>query len=337
MTLPENFRALYIDREGDRRIVQLGDVPASVLADIPAEDEVLIRVDWSTINYKDAMMVQGVAYRLDRTPFVAGIDLAGTVISSASPEFAPGDQVVLNGYGAGEHFAGGFATYARARAGWLVPVPEGWTARDTMAVGTAGMTAMLSVLELEKAGVGPDSGEILVTGAAGGLGSMSIAMLSKLGYTVVASTGREAEADYLKGLGAAAILPRSEFDQGPGRPMLPRRWAGCIDAVGGKTLSTVISSMGERGVIASCGLAGGNSFTASLVPFFLRGVRLIGIEGGHGPIEERREAWSRIPAALDRDALAAITSEAALSDVPALADKMMSGGVRGRVVIDVRR
>lgn len=338
MSLPAHFRALRIEQEGDDRRVGLGDVPASILAqDVPEDQEVLIEVGWSTINYKDAMMLAGVGYRLETSPFVPGIDLAGTVIASRSPAFRIGDSVVLNGYGAGEHFAGGYCAYARARADWLVPVPQGWTARDTMAVGTAGMTAMLAIMELEQAGVGPASGEILVTGAAGGLGSMATAMLARLGYTVVASTGRMEETAYLHALGAASVVPRSDFDQGPGRAMLPRRWAGCIDAVGGKTLSTAISSMGERGVVAACGLAGGNSFTASLIPFFLRGVRVIGIEGGHGPIDERRAAWARIPEALDRTALERITHECTLDEVVDRAADVLAGHVRGRIVVDHRR
>ena len=195
-----------------------------------------------------------------------------------------------------------------------------------MAVGTAGVTAMISAMELEKGGLGPDSGDILVTGAAGGLGSMSIAMLSGLGYRVVASTGRTGESDYLKYLGASEIIPRSELEDGPDRPLMARRWAGCIDAVGGKTLSTVIASLDERGVIACCGLAGGNTFTSSLIPLFLRGIRLIGIEGGHGLIAERREAWSRIPGAI---------SDAVLGDLPRLAGDILAGRVRGRVAVDV--
>jgi acrylyl-CoA reductase (NADPH) len=331
MTLPETFRALYLTQGDDKPEVELGEVPASVLP----EGEVLIRVAYSTINYKDAMMLKGIGYRIKDFPFVPGVDLAGTVEESSCPDFKPGDQVVLDGHGAGEHFAGGYAAYARAKGEWLEPVPEGWTARDTMTVGTAGLSAMLSVMELEKGGLGPDSGDILVTGAAGGVGSMSIAMLSGLGYRVVASTGRPGESDYLKSLGAAEIIPRSELETGPDRPLMAQRWAGCVDAVGGKTLSTVISSLDERGVIACCGLVGGNTFTASLIPFFLRGVRLIGIESGHGPIAERREAWSRIPGALSRERLDAMTTDATLGDVPRLADDILGGRVRGRIAVDV--
>ncbi len=301
---------------------------------LPAGD-VTIRVAHSTINYKDAMMVKGVGYRIKDFPFVPGVDLAGTVIDSESPAFREGDAVVLNGYGAGEFFAGGYAAYARAKSDWLVPVPKGWTTADCMAIGTAGMSAMIAILELEKNGVVPGKGPVLVTGAAGGVGSMSVAMLAAMGHRVIASTGRPEEANYLKSLGAAEIAPRAEFENGPDRPMLAKRFAGAIDAVGGKTLSTIISSMDERGVIASCGLAGGNSFTASLIPFFLRGVRLIGVEGGHGPIEERRAVWARIPEVLSRERLAAMTTTAPLAELPALADQILAGRVRGRVVIDV--
>jgi acrylyl-CoA reductase (NADPH) len=331
MSLPETFHALYLDKGEDGPLVRTGAVPASVLPD----GEVLIRVAYSTINYKDAMMVKGIGYRIKDFPFIPGIDLAGTVEDSASADFKPGDQVVLNGYGAGEQFAGGYGAYARAKAEWLVPVPAGWTARDTMAVGTAGVTAMISVMELERGGITPDRGDILVTGASGGLGSMAIAMLSALGYRVVASTGRMGERAYLESLGAAEVIPRGELEGGPDRPLMARRWAGCVDAVGGATLATVISSLDERGVIACCGLTGGNTFTASLIPFFLRGVRLIGIEGGHGPIEERREAWSRIARALSREGLDAMTTDAALGDVASLADEILAGRVRGRVAIDV--
>ncbi len=331
MTLPESFRALYLEKGEDGPRPRIGEVPASVLP----EGEVVIRVSHSTINYKDAMMLKGIGYRIKDFPFVPGIDLAGTVEESASPDFKPGDRVVLNGYGAGETFAGGYAAFARARAEWLIPVPEGWTPRDTMAVGTAGVTAMISILELEKGGITPERGDVLVTGASGGLGSMAIAMLSALGYRVVASTGRMAESDYLRSLGAADVIPRAELEGGAERPLMARRWAGCIDAVGGTTLSYVISSLDERGVIASCGLAGGNTVTASLIPFFLRGVRLIGIEGGHGPIAERREAWARIPGALSRERLEAITTDAALGDLPDLADDILAGRVRGRISIDV--
>ena len=331
MTLPARFRALYLERSGDGVAPRVGEVPATVLP----EGEVLIRVSHSTVNYKDAMMVKGIGYRIETFPFVPGIDLAGTVEESASPDFRPGDPVILNGYGAGERFAGGYAAYARARAEWLVPVPAGWSTADAMAVGTAGMTAMLSILEFERNGIAPDSGEVLVTGAAGGLGSMAVAMLARLGYRVAASTGRAEAADYLRGLGAGTVVPREELAGGPDRPLMRRRWAACIDAVGGATLSTVISSLEERGVIAACGLAGGNTVTASLIPFFLRGVRLIGIEGGHGPVAERSEAWKRIPETLPREALAAMTTTAPLADVPRLADAMLAGRVRGRVVIDV--
>lgn len=335
MTLPETFPAFYLDKgpeEKDSRPVgRFGDVPASVLP----EGDVIIRVLHSTINYKDAMMVQGVGYRIKDFPFIPGIDCAGEVVESQSRAFAKGDRVVLNGYGAGEFFAGGYAAYARTRSEWLIPVPEGWTTADCMAIGTAGMSAMIGILELEKHGVAPGKGPVLVTGAVGGVGSMSVAMLSAMGYRVIASTGRTSEADYLKSLGAAEIAPRSEFENGPGRPMLPKRFAGAIDAVGGKTLSTVISSMDERGVIASCGLAGGNSFEASLIPFFLRGVRLIGVEGGHGPIEERREVWARIPEVLSRERLAMMMRVEPLAALPDLAGEILAGKVRGRIVLDI--
>jgi acrylyl-CoA reductase (NADPH) len=333
--LPASFRAFYLDRpesEGGKPVGRLGEVPAGVL---PAGD-VTIRVAHTTVNYKDAMMVKGIGYRLKDFPFVPGIDLAGMVEDSANPDFRPGDAVVLNGYGAGEHFAGGFAQFARARGDRLIPIPAGWDSADCMAVGTAGMSAMIGALEFEKNGVAPGRGPVLVTGASGGVGSMSVAILKAMGHHVIASTGRMGEETYLRGLGAAEVVPRAEFENGPARPMLPKRFAGCIDAVGGKTLATIISSLDERGVIACCGLTGGNSFTASLIPFFLRGVRLIGIEGGHGPIAERREAWARLPKLLDRDTLRAMTSRHDLADIPRLADDILAGRLRGRAVVDVR-
>jgi len=334
VSIPEKFRAFFLDRpeaEGGKPVGKLGEIGPSALP----EGDVVIRVSHTTMNYKDAMMVKGIGYRIKDFPFVPGIDLAGTVVSSGSPDFKAGDAVVLNGYGAGEHFAGGFAQYARARAEWLVPAPAGWDAADCMAVGTAGISAMIGALELEKHGVAPGKGPVLVTGAAGGVGSFSIAILAAMGHQVLASTGRMEEADYLKSLGAAEVLPRSEFENGPDRPMLPKRFAGCIDAVGGKTLSTVISSMDERGTIASCGLAGGNSFTASLIPFFLRGVRLIGVEGGHGPIAERREVWARLPKLVGRERLRAMTTRHVISEIPGLAELVLAGRQRGRAVIDV--
>lgn len=331
MTLPETFRAFYLDAGDPKPVGKLGEVPASVLP----EGDVVIRVTHSTINYKDAMMVKGVGYRIKDFPFVPGIDLAGEVVASDSAAWKAGDRVVLNGYGAGEHFAGGYAAFARTRGEWLIRVPDGWTPADCVAIGTAGMSAMIGILELEKNGVRPDGGPVLVTGASGGVGSMSIAMLSAMGYRVIASTGRTEEEPYLRDLGAAEIMPRAELDRDPDRPLLPKRFSGCIDAVGGRTLSTIISSMDERGVIASCGLAGGNAFTASLIPFFLRGVRLIGVEGGHGPIEERRQVWARIPEVLGRDRLAAMTAVYPLGDLPRLADEILAGHVRGRAVVDV--
>lgn len=332
MSIPATFRAFYLDRpetDGGKPVGKLGEVPASVLP----EGDVVIRVSHTTMNYKDAMMVKGIGYRLKDFPFVPGIDLAGVVAQSSSPAFKPGDAVVLNGYGAGEHFAGGFAQYARVKSDWLIPIPAGWDAADCMTVGTAGMSAMIGALELEKNGVAPGRGPVLVTGAAGGVGSFSVAILAAMGHRVLASTGRMEEAPYLKSLGAAEVLPRAEFESGPDRPMLPKRFAGCIDAVGGKTLSTVISSMDERGVIAICGLAGGNTFTASLIPFFLRGVRLIGVEGGHGPIAERRAVWDRLPKLVDRDRLRAMASRHGLAEVPRLADDVLAGRMRGRAVI----
>jgi acrylyl-CoA reductase (NADPH) len=331
MSLPESIRAFYLDAGDGKPVGRLGEVPAATLP----EGDVIIRVTHSTINYKDAMMIKGVGYRIKDFPFVPGVDLAGEVVESASPAFKPGDQVVLNGYGAGEHFAGGYAAFARTRSEWLIPVPDGWTGADCMGIGTAGTSAMIGILELEKNGVKPGGGPVLVTGASGGVGSMSVAMLGAMGYHVIASTGRMDEAPYLRALGAAEVIPRAELDKEPERPLLPKRFAGCVDAVGGKTLSTVIASMDERGVIASCGLAGGNTFTASLIPFFLRGVRLIGVEGGHGPIEERRAVWARIPKVLSRDKLAAMTETHPINDLPWLADEVLAGRVRGRVIVDV--
>ncbi len=331
MKTPETIRALYLESGGTPPVCKLGDIPGSVLAD----GDVLIRVECSSLNYKDAMMLKGLGYNLKEFPFIPGIDVAGVVEDSDHADFKAGDKVVLNGYGTGESTSGGFASHVRTRGDCLVAVPDGMTTQDTMTIGTAGLTAMLSVMFMEHEGVSPKSGDILVTGAAGGVGSVSIAILSALGYRVEASTGRMEEADYLKSLGAASVISRSELENGPERPLMVRRWAGCIDSVGGGTFSTVLSSLHKRGVIASCGLAASNQSEISLLPFLLRGTRVVGIDGGYGPIEERKEAWARIASTLTSDQFAAMRTVVPLSDVLGLADEIIGGRVRGRTVIMV--
>jgi acrylyl-CoA reductase (NADPH) len=267
---------------------------------------------------------------------VPGVDLAGTVQASSDPDFKPGDQVLLNGWGVGEGHWGGLAQLARLEGKWLIPLPDAFTASQAMAIGTAGYTAMLAVMALERNGLTPDKGEVLVTGANGGVGSFSIAILAKLGYRVVASTGRLEESDYLKQLGATEIIDRATLSE-PGRPLAKERWAGAIDSVGSHTLANICASTRYRGTVAACGLAQGMDFPASVAPFILRGVTLAGIDSVMRPRQDRIDAWARLVTDLDQDKLALITHEIGLSEVIETAQRLMDGGVRGRVVVDTQR
>jgi acrylyl-CoA reductase (NADPH) len=300
------------------------------------EGDVTVKVTWSTLNYKDALAITGKSPVVRRFPMVPGIDFAGTVIESANPAWKAGDQVILNGWGVGETHCGGLAETARVKGEWLVPLPAAFTARQAMAIGTAGYTAMLCVLALEKHGIKPADGEILVTGANGGVGSVAVALLAKLGYTVVASTGRPAEAGHLKALGAAAVIDRNELSA-PGKPIGKERWAGVVDAVGSHTLANACATTKYRGAVAACGLAGGMDFPATVAPFILRGITLYGIDSVMAPLAVRQEAWARLASDLDMGKLEAITREIGLSEAIEVAASLLEGKVRGRVVIDVSR
>jgi acrylyl-CoA reductase (NADPH) len=297
--------------------------------------EVTVAVEYSTLNYKDGMILEGQG-RLVRTyPHIPGVDFAGTVLASDSPEFRPGDPVILTGWRVGELHWGGYAERARVPASFLVRRPDGLSARQAMAIGTAGFTAMLAVIALEKHGLVPEAGEVLVTGAAGGVGSIAVSLLSKLGYRVAAATGRPELRDYLTGLGAAELIDRAALAAKPTRPLDRERWAGTVDAVGGMTLATVLTQLKYRASVAACGLAGGSDLPATVIPFLLRGVNLLGIDSVMCPREERIEAWRRLARDLPLDKLEALTQTAPLADVPTLAPRILKGEVRGRIVIDL--
>ncbi|HVV41736.1 MAG TPA: MDR family oxidoreductase [Nitrobacter sp.] len=324
------FKAIRIDKADKGTTAALTQFDEADLMD----GDVTVNVEWSTLNYKDGLAVTGKAPVVRRFPMIAGIDFAGTVAQSSHPSWKPGDKVVCNGWGMGETHLGAYAEKARVKGDWLVALPDGMSARDAMAIGTAGYTAMLSVLALEKHGLTPKDGPVVVTGAAGGVGSVAIALLSQLGYHVIASTGRASEADYLKGLGAAEIIDRNELS-GPAKPLAKERWAGGIDSVGSTTLANLLSMTKYRGAIAACGLAAGMDLPSSVAPFILRGVCLLGIDSVMCPIELRRTAWTRLAADLDRSKLAEITHEIGLADVIGAGGDILAGRVRGRIVVKI--
>lgn len=326
------FKGILITKDESGYRAAFQDIDAAVLP----EGDVTVQVEWSTLNYKDGLAITGKSPVVRRFPMVPGIDFAGTVTESSNPAWKVGDAVILNGWGVGETHCGGLAGVARVKGEWLVARPVAFTARQTMAIGTAGYTAMLCVLALEKHGIKPEDGEILVTGANGGVGSVAIALLAKLGYKVVASTGRPAESDYLRALGAADIIDRAEL-AAPGKPLARERWAGVVDAVGSHTLANACASTKYRGAVAACGLAGGMDFPASVAPFILRGVTLYGIDSVMAPLAVRQEAWQRLARDLDPAKLEAITHEIPLSGAIAVAGELLEGKVRGRVVVDVAR
>jgi acrylyl-CoA reductase (NADPH) len=326
------FKAILIERDerpyrATFKALDEGQLPAG---------DVTVRVEYSTLNYKDALAITGKAPVVRQFPMVPGIDLAGSVAASENPSYRIGDRVLLNGWGVGEQHWGGLAQLARLKGEWLIPLPAAFSARQSMAIGTAGYTAMLCVIALERHGVTPASGEILVTGAAGGVGSVAIAVLAKLGFRVAAVTGRPAEADFLKRLGAAEILDRALFAS-PGKPLGKERWAGAIDVVGSHTLVNVCASMRYRGIVAACGLAGGLDFPATVAPFILRGVTLAGVDSVMCPRTDRLEAWRRLSQDLDFDKLELLTQEAGLSQVIDYAAGLLEGRIRGRVVVDTSR
>ena len=324
------IRGILIEKTAGGQTARLADIDDGQL---PSGD-VTVDVAWSTLNYKDALAITGSSPVVRSFPMVPGIDFAGTVAASDNPAFRPGDSVVLNGWGVGEKHWGGLATRARVSADWLIPLPAAFSPRQAMSVGTAGYTAMLCVLALEKHGVKPGDGEVLVTGANGGVGTVAIAVLSKLGYRVVASTGRPQEAAFLTSLGAAAIIDRAELSA-PGRPLGKERWAGAVDTVGSHTLANVCASLRYGGTVAACGLAQGLDFPATVAPFILRGITLAGIDSVMRPKADRLEAWSRLATDLDPSALDLITHEIGLEDVITTAGDLLAGKVRGRVAVRV--
>lgn len=326
------FKAIVIEKDESGYRAGLTEVDEGRLP----EGDVTVAVSHSSLNYKDGLAITGKGPVVRSFPMVPGIDLAGTVTQSAHPDYRPGDSVVLNGWGVGETHWGGLAQQARVKGDWLVPLPTAFTARQAMAIGTAGYTAMLCVLALERHGVTPSQGEVLVTGAAGGVGTVAVALLAKLGYTVVASTGRPDESGFLKALGAAEIIDRATLSN-PGKPLAKERWAGAVDTVGSHTLANVCASTRYRGVVAACGLAQGMDLPATVAPFILRGVTLAGVDSVYCPRVDRLVAWERLGRDLDVAKLESLTSEIGLSEAVAKASELLAGQVRGRVVVDVNR
>jgi acrylyl-CoA reductase (NADPH) len=324
------FKAIVIEKSDGGQKVGLTDFDEANLM----EGDVTIRVEWSTVNYKDGLAITGKLPVVRRFPMIPGIDLAGSVESSSDPRWKPGEGVILNGWGLGETHLGGYAEKARVKADWLVPLPARNSARGAMAIGTAGYTAMLAVMALERHGLTPRQGPVIVTGAAGGVGSVAIAILAKLGFEVIASTGRPAEADYLRALGASEIIERKEL-AGAAKPLGRERWAGGIDSVGSATLANVLSMTRYGGAVAACGLAGGMDLPATVAPFILRAVSLIGIDSVMCPMERRREAWKRLASDLDAGKLAPMISEIDLAGVPDACRRILEGGVRGRIVVKI--
>lgn len=328
--MSETFPAYLITKTDDGQAVDLVQLTDTDLM----EGDVTVRVEYSTLNYKDGLAMTGKAPIARRFPLIPGIDFAGTVESSAHPDHKPGDRVVLNGFGVGEVHHGGYAGKARINGDWLVPLPEGLTTRQAMAIGTAGYTAMLCVLALEHHGIVPDSGTILVTGAAGGVGSVAVSILSKLGYRVIGATGRSSERDYLVGLGAADIIDRAEFSGKP-KPLAKERWAGAVDVAGGATLANVLSQINYGGAVAACGLADSMNLPTSVAPFILRGVTLYGIDSVMVPLPRRKEAWQRIGNDLDPERLETMATEIGLDALPAAAEAITNGKIRGRTIVRI--
>lgn len=327
----DRFKAYLISKDGQRQRTELVTLGTNDL--MPGD--VTIAVTHSTVNYKDGLAFTGRSPVVRRFPMIPGIDLAGEVIASEHDSVRPGDGVLINGCGLGETHYGGYAERARVDHEWLVQIPEPFSAAETMAVGTAGYTAMLAVLALEDAAVTPSSGPVLVTGASGGVGSIAVALLAKLGYSVVASTGRPEEEPYLKQLGAAEIIHRNELSGEP-KPLAKERWAGAVDSVGSRTLANVLASTKYGGAVAACGLAQGMDLPASVAPFILRGVSLLGINSVYTKVERRRQAWKRLARDLERGKLQMMTKTIRLEEVPHAAQEILAGRVRGRLVVDIR-
>jgi acrylyl-CoA reductase (NADPH) len=325
-----SFRALLLSKTDNGQEVELTRLTEADLM----EGDVTIKVEHSSVNYKDGLAITGKAPIARHFPLIPCIDLAGTVLKSDHQDYKPGDKVVLGGWGVGEGHHGGYAEMARVNGEWLVPLPKGLTTAQAMAVGVAGYTAMLCVMALEEQGLTPDRGEIIVTGAAGGVGSVSLALLSKLGFKAVASTGRMEEADFLKSLGATSVIDRNEFNTTV-KPLAKPRWAGAIDSVGSVTLANIISQIHPEGAVAACGLAQGMDLPTSVAPFILRGVRLIGVNSVTTPLPRRLAAWKRLVRDLDLEKLKSLTTHVKLDDVQKVAADIVAGKVRGRVVVDL--
>ena len=329
-----SFRALVLNQGPDRKVS--GAVESLSEDRLPAGD-VTVAIEYSTLNYKDGLVLTSGGGLVKTWPHVGGIDFAGTVERSDNPTFKPGDKVVLNGWRVGELHWGGYATRARVKGDWLVKLPASISTKRAMAIGTAGYTSMLCVMALEKHGIKPAAGEILVTGAAGGVGSVAVAILAKLGYPVVAATGRPQEGDYLKSLGATTIMDRKELTEAPDRPLLSERFAGLVDTVSGVMFAKALAQVKYNGAAAVCGLAAGPAFPGSILPFILRNIAVYGIDSVMLPKGPREEAWKRLGADLPLDKLDSTVSEAGLGDLAALAPKILKGEIRGRVVVDVNR
>jgi acrylyl-CoA reductase (NADPH) len=325
------FKGLVL-READGKVSHAVETISE--ADLPP-GEVTVAVEYSTLNYKDGMILNGIGRLVRKYPHVPGIDFAGSVEQSSSPQYNAGDKVVLTGWRVGEVTWGGYGQKARVKAGQLVPLPPGLTTKQAMAIGTAGFTAMLAVMALEQHDLKPNGGQVLVTGAAGGVGSVSVALLANLGYQVTASTGRTDTHDYLKSLGAAAFIDRAELAKAPARPLDSERWAGAIDSVGGTTLASLITQLAYRASVASCGLAGGSDLALTVLPFLLRGANLLGIDSVMCPFDRRRDAWDRLSRDLPKGKLEAITQTIPLESVGDWAGRILKGGVRGRLVVAV--
>lgn len=326
------FTGLQITKDDTGYRTELTELDDDQLGD----GDVTVRIDYSTLNYKDALAITGTSPIVRTFPMTPGIDFAGTVDTSTHPGFVPGHRVVLNGWGVGESHPGGLAQRARVSGDWLIPLPEAFTTRQAMIIGTAGYTAMLCVLAIQRHGVTPEDGPVLVTGASGGVGSVAVAVLARLGYTVVASTGRAAESGYLTELGASDIIDRAELES-PGKPLGKERWAAAVDSVGSHTLANVCATTAYRGIVAACGLAGGMDFPATVAPFILRGVTLAGIDSVRCPREQRQEAWARLGELLDTDKLELLVTTIALADTFDAASDLLGGRVRGRLLVDVNR
>jgi acrylyl-CoA reductase (NADPH) len=333
MTRANRFKALILEEHGRQLHHSIQELAHDALPD----GNVLVTVAYSSLNYKDALAVTGAGKIVAQYPMVPGIDLAGVVEESSAPEFKPGDQVLATGWGLGERHWGGYAQKARVKADWLLPVPPGLSLQQAMGIGTAGLTAMLSVMALEEHGLKPGGGKVIVTGAAGGLGSMAVAILAKLGYVVAASTGRPDAQEYLRSLGARQILTRDELARPSEKALESERWAGAIDSVGGDTLASLLRSVAHRGSIVVCGLAGGSQLKTTVFPFILRGVNLLGIASSTTPTDRRRAAWARLIHDLPRTALDRMMQVAPLEDVPKLSQEILQGRIRGRIVIDPNR